>query len=201
MHVGPFLFPIPPDKDMLQSLKAVGNPVTPVGELLGLHDAPNLRTLHFNIASILEIFWHVSRGTMSSFHLLPGHRGLCTCAGPVVEHQSIALFTLSCCSSLWDLIIDKIPLRSQGLVEILNSLQELRYLTICKPTVPLLRAYYPISQQFTQKLLDDGTFLPKLASVDVHLHEQSTVEQSLIDNAIKRRAIHKLDSCEASSVR
>ncbi|KAK0224662.1 hypothetical protein EDD85DRAFT_1027777 [Armillaria nabsnona] len=276
IHIYPFLSPASCNMGMLQSLKCVTSLLSggvQVGRLLGLHEAPNLRTLQFNMHPLLEVPGHrgslystvksiilepgtgcdlaidgltclrpfmnlerlvvapssvnhgvntiqipsltsltlcISRASQRSFGTylcvlrLPSLHSLAIIgvgAWPVVEHQSIAAFTRTSCSSLRDLIIDEIPFRSQGLIEILNPLQELRHLTVREPTVSLLRAYYPISQQFAQKLLDDSTFLPKLASVDIHLHAQSTVERSLIDDVIERRALHKLDSCEASSMR
>ncbi|KAK0184690.1 hypothetical protein F5146DRAFT_233822 [Armillaria mellea] len=261
---------------MLQSVKCVTRSSSDglhIGRL-GLHEAPNLRTLHFNMQPLLDIpddrgppphptvmdmilesgihsdlavdgltylrpFSNLERlvvvpssinhshstiqirnltsltlcisqasrkyfGTHLCVLRLPSLRSLVIIgvdAWPVIEHQSIAEFTHTCCLSLQDFIIDKIPLRSQGLIEILNPLQELRHLTVCEPMVSLLWAYYPISQQFARNLLNDNTFLPKLASVDIHLHAQSMVERTLIDEAMERRALHKLDSFEASSTR
>ncbi|KAK0421458.1 hypothetical protein EV421DRAFT_1917875 [Armillaria borealis] len=276
IHLYPFLSPASRNMGMLQSLKCVrgaASEAVSIGGLFGLHEAPNLHTLHFEMHPLLEVpgyhgppyptvkdmilepgkdsdlaidgltclkpFMNLERlvlvpswvnhgdstiqissltsltlcisqisqrsfGTYLCVLHLPSLRSLVITgvgAWPVVEHQSIAAFTHTCCSSLQDLIIDEVPFRSQGLIEILNPLQELRHLTVREPTVSLLRAYYPISQQFARRLLDDDTFLPKLASVDIHLHAQSTVERLLIDDVIERRALHKLDSCEASSMR
>ncbi|PBL00096.1 hypothetical protein ARMGADRAFT_1058269 [Armillaria gallica] len=212
--------PYPTVKDMI--LEPGIRPDLAVNGLTCLRPFPNLERLvmvpssvnHGNstiqILNLTSLTLCISQASQKIFgtHLcvlrLPSLRSLVIIgvdAWPVVEHQSIVAFTHTCCLSLRDFIIDKIPLRSQGLIEILNPLQGLRHLTVCEPTVSLLRAYYPISQQFAQKLLDDNTFLPKLASVDIHLHAQSTVERSLIDQAVERRALHKLDSCEAYSMK
>ncbi|KAK0461590.1 hypothetical protein IW261DRAFT_1629267 [Armillaria novae-zelandiae] len=118
-----------------------------------------------------------------------------------IERQPIVAFTRTYCSSLRNFIIDQIPLHSQDLIEILQPLQGLRHLTVREPAILLPCIFYPISQEFARRLLDDSSFLPKLTSVDIHLRAQSTVERSSIDEAMKHRALHKLDSCEASSMR
>ncbi|PBK93712.1 hypothetical protein ARMGADRAFT_133483 [Armillaria gallica] len=203
-----------PDKVGLKSLPTYGltclRPFMSLERLVVVPSFANHGQDTIQIASLTSLTLYISQGSQRSFGTylcvlrLPSLRSLVIIgvgAGSVIEHQSIVALTHTCCSSLRDFIIDKIPLRSHGLIEILNPLQDLRHLTVCEPTVSLLRAYYPISQQFARRLLDDSSFLPKLASVDIHLHAQSMVEQSLIDDAIERRVLHRLDSCEVSSLR
>ncbi|SJL13561.1 uncharacterized protein ARMOST_17006 [Armillaria ostoyae] len=279
IHLYPFLSPASRNMGMLQSLKCVTGTSSgdiQIGRLFGLHEAPNLRILHFNMHPLLEVPGHrgppyptvkdmimesgqrhvgfnhpiegltclrpftnlerlvvvpslvnhgdntiqipsltsltlcipqASQGSFGTYLCvlrLPSLRSLVIIGvggRPVVEHQSIAAFTRTCCSSLRNLIIDEIlfVFVSQGLIEILNPFQELRHLTVREPTELMLRAFCPISQQFARRLLDDSSFLPKLTSVDIHL--DATRSTVLIDDAIERRALHKLDSCEASSMR